>query len=345
MQFKSISVRILILFLVSLFSLSAHSINHALYYVPNADNKDAEGFIRITNTDLFGAFISIRGIDDAGNLGASSITLELESLESIQLNSDDIENGNLQKGITGAFGDGAGDWRLFVESTSELQVMSYIRTPDGFLNDMHDVAGGTPGEYDVIVPFFNPASNTNQVSRLRISNDTQVPNYVVITARDDESVSAVEPVSLVIPPSAVAEITAQDFERGMSKYDSDGKAGDGKGKWKLLITSSQQMTVMNILQAGRYISNLSGLSYDINQYDALEPSNFYSVSNVAGNFNGWSGETIVTFDDGTQWQQIESFTGTQEASFSPATFYVRMREDWFVFIEGTDQMVKVKRLL
>jgi hypothetical protein len=328
-----------------IFSQSIYAVDHALYYVPNADNEDAEGFIRITNADVFGAFITIRGVDDAGNPGNSPITVELKSLESLQLNSGDLENGNVSKGIFGSFGNGAGDWRLFIESDTELQVMSYIRTPDGFLNDMHDVVGTSPSKADVIVPFFNPASNVNQVSRLRIANETSLPNIVIITAGDDTGTSAEEPVSIVIPPFQVAEVTAQDLENGMSKLQSDGMAGNGIGKWKLVISSTGSMTVMNLLQAGRYVSNLSGLSYDINQFDNLVPSNFYQTSAVAGNFNGWSGSSIFNFTNGSQWQQIEPFTGTQEASFSPSTYYVRMKDDWFVIVEGTDQMVKVKRLL
>jgi hypothetical protein len=323
---------------------NAKAIDHALYYVPNADNEEVEGFIRVTNADTVDAFISIRGIDDEGNIGNTSLSFELSPLQTLHLNSGDIENGNRGKGLSGALGDGVGDWRLFIDSSNELHVMSYIRTPDGFLNDMHDVAELSPSKTDVLVPIFNPSSNLNQVSRLRISNDSKFTCFVMILAIDDSGIAAAEPVSIVIPPYQVAEISAQELENGMDRFSSHGKAGDGTGKWKLLVSSTNSITVMNLLQAGSYVSNLSGLSYDINQFDALNWNNFYATSTVDGNFNGWVGNNVYNFTDGSQWQQAEPFIGSQQVSDSPNSVYLKMKNDWFVWVDGTDQLVKVNRL-
>ena len=59
-------------------------------------------------------------------------------------NSNDLEQGNVGKGLTGSTGAGEGDWRLELSSDADIEVLSYIRTTDGFLTAMHDVAPVSP---------------------------------------------------------------------------------------------------------------------------------------------------------------------------------------------------------
>ena len=61
-----------------------------------------------------------------------------------------------------------GDWRLDLSSELDIDVLAYIRTTDGFLTSMHDVAPELEGEHRVAI--FNPGGNPNQVSRLRLVN-------------------------------------------------------------------------------------------------------------------------------------------------------------------------------
>ena len=58
--------------------------------------------------------------------------------------------------------DGA-NLRLTLTSTLDLLVLSYVRTPDGYLAAMYDVV---PLAADGIhrTPFFNPGSNAEQLS-------------------------------------------------------------------------------------------------------------------------------------------------------------------------------------
>ena len=337
---KSLTGAICILFFSSI--AYTQTTDHALFYVPNADNESVQGFIRITNADSISSLIQIRGIDDKGVSGENVIQLVLNPLETIHLNSNDLENTNPSKGVLLGLGDGTGDWRLLIEGSSELQVMSYIRTVDGFLNDMHDVVQGVPSELDVFVPIFNPGPNRNQISRLRISNDSEFTNRIALIANDDNGDMAEEPVTLIIPPFEVAEIDAFQLENGMDGFTSHGSAGNGKGKWKMLVTSTHEMTVMNLLQAGNYISNLSGASYDVNQIDALFPDDFYTNSFIIGNFEGWNGQTEILLEDGTKWRQIEDYSGTHTEISGAAVSYLKMKNDWFLWVEESDYPVKVE---
>ena len=41
--------------------------------------------------------------------------------------------------MSGSLGDGTGKWQLEVRSNTDIEVMSMIRTPDGFLTSVSDV--------------------------------------------------------------------------------------------------------------------------------------------------------------------------------------------------------------
>jgi len=79
-----------------------------------AGNTTQESFARVTNWGNTGGKVTVEGWDDAGAAADAPVTFNLAAGESLQFNSTDLENGNTGKGLTGAFGDGAGKWRLVV---------------------------------------------------------------------------------------------------------------------------------------------------------------------------------------------------------------------------------------
>ena len=62
-----------------------------------------------------------------------------------------------------------GDWRLDIESALALRVLAFVRTTDGFLTAMGDVLQRN-AEGLLVAQTFNPGSNANQVSKLRLVN-------------------------------------------------------------------------------------------------------------------------------------------------------------------------------
>ena len=128
--------------------------------------------------------MSIEAIDDRGT-SAGTVMLTIGSDAAGHFNSADLEQGNPSKGLSGGAGSGAGDWRLIVVVDSELEfeVLSYVRTADGFLTSMHDTAPKSDGVYEVAI--FNPGSNPNQLSRLRLINLDAEEAEVTITGVDD----------------------------------------------------------------------------------------------------------------------------------------------------------------
>jgi len=230
-----------------------------LNYVPAASNVEQQGFIRIINETSSPATATILPIDDAGNL-KQQLSVSLASYETKTLTSGDIENGNSSKGLSGAAGQGVGNWRLAISSVSTISAQGLIRSPSGFLNSMHDIAPAFLSATLHEIGMFNPAKNVNQQSKLRLSNNTEVQNSFVITGIDDAGRNAGS-VSIEVPAFATATLSSVDIEQGNKTLGLIGALGAGVGKWKLVITSTQNASVQSIMELpGGYISNISSLA-------------------------------------------------------------------------------------
>ena len=198
-------------------------------FMPAGDVQ--EGFARVINHSVRAGTARITGTDDEGE-SHGPVTLSLAARQTRHFNSGDLEAGNAGKGLSGGLGDGQGNWRLRLESDLDLEVGAYIRTADGFLSSVHDVVGRISVEDETVhrVAVFNPASNHNQVSVLRVANLGDTSVRVTIRGRDDAGQAGPDgEVSLTLPASEAQQVTAQALEAGGTGLG--GGLGDGKGKW------------------------------------------------------------------------------------------------------------------
>ena len=106
---------------------------------PSASNPARQGFARVINHSDQEGVVSIVATDDAGKR-YPPVSLLMAAGETIHFNSGDLEHGNPSKGLTGSVGPGAGNWRLELSSDLQIEALAYIRTVDGFLTSMHDLA-------------------------------------------------------------------------------------------------------------------------------------------------------------------------------------------------------------
>ena len=164
-----------------------------------------QGFVRVINHSATQDTVRIEAFDDEGTKSVP-VTLELGANAAAHFNSDDLEHGNAAKGLSSGIGAGTGEWRLRLRSTLEIEVLAYIRTTDGFLTSMHDLVPGTADGYRVAV--FNPGSNRNQVSRLRLINPGGAPATVRIEGIDDRGDSPGGSVRLEVPARGARTVTA-----------------------------------------------------------------------------------------------------------------------------------------
>ena len=223
--------------------------------VPSAsDAFRRQGFVRVVNRDDAAGTVRIDAIDEAGTR-YGPLTLEVGAHRTVHFNSADLERGNPGKGLDGATGPGEGPWRLVLTSDLDLEVLAYVRTGDGFLTSMHDLAPRSEAGHRVAI--FNPGRNTRQVSRLRLVNPGAEPAEVTIVGIDDRGESPGTPVVVSLPPGASRTLTARALESGEAP-GLRGALGTGAGKWRLVVTSDQSIQVMNLLSSPTgHLTNLS----------------------------------------------------------------------------------------
>lgn len=202
--------------------------------------------------------MTINAVDDAGQISPNGdVTFTLAAAQSIELSASDLEQGNTDLKLMGSLGIGSGRWRLNVFSTPKIKVMSYVLTSTGFLTNMSEVVVSPAARKTVWI--FNPGSNKNQASKLRVINNGSSTAAVTISGIDDAGNPGPGPdLTFNLPYESVKEITAAELENGSSEKGLAGGIGDGKGKWRLTVNSDEQITVQSLLETpAGFITNLS----------------------------------------------------------------------------------------
>ena len=230
---------------------------HTVALFPSAsDPHGRQGFVRVINRSGLAGEVSIEAWDDAGT-HRGPVTLSIDANETVHFNSEDLEVGKAEKGLSeGIDAPVKGDWRLRLSSPLDLDVLAYIRTTgDGFLTSMHDVAPRTEAGHRVVT--FNPGNNENQVSSLRLVNPGDGAAEVTIEGTDDQGASPGSEVVLSLAGGASRTLTAAELESGEGEGLSGG-LGDGTGKWRLVVTADQPVQAMSLLSTPTgHLTNLS----------------------------------------------------------------------------------------
>ena len=234
----------------------AEAKTHSLPLVLSAATPGRESFIRIANLSNRAGQVAITAIDDAGT-ASPEVILSIGALATRGFQSSDLEYGNAAKGLPEGVGAGQGDWRLELVTDVEILPLAYVRTGQGFVTSMYRLVAKTAGRHEV--PTFNPGSNTNQVSRLRLINPGDAPAAVAIIGHDDAGARAPAQgaVRLTVPAAQAIALTAQELEQGAAALT--GALGAGAGKWRLTVTSEPPVQVMSLLDS-LPTGNLANLS-------------------------------------------------------------------------------------
>ena len=242
--------------------VAAHAADsHQVPFFPSAAEAAVrQGFVRVVNHSSVAGEARITAIDDSG-ARKGPVTLAIGAKAARHFNSTDLEDGNAEKGLSGGVGAGEGAWRLAVASDLDIEVLSYVRTRDGFVTAMHGGLPATSGDgLSQQAVFFNPGSNFNQVSILRLVNDTAGAARVSVSGVDDLGASPGSTVQVSVPAGTARAFTAEQLEAGTGDGLVSGSLGDGAGKWRLFIESDQPVTAMSLLESPTgHIANLSSL--------------------------------------------------------------------------------------
>ena len=282
-------------------AMNSH-LDHQAPMFPTALDEVRQGFVRIINHSPRAGVVHIEAYDDGG-ARFGPVTLDIDADETVHFNSADLEDGNSAKGLTAGTGSGVGDWWLALSSDLDIEVLSYIRTPgDGFLTSMHDVVPAD-GNGDYRVAIFNPGSNIDQASRLRLVNAGEQAAEVTITGVDDRGATPGGDVRVSIPAGAARTLAADELESGAGLQ---GALGDGTGKWDLLVASDTPVLVMSLLQLPTgHLTNLSTAPDNVDAGTHMVPL-FPAASDLFGrqgfvrviNHSAEAGDvTVAAFDD------------------------------------------------
>ena len=223
-------------------------------FPPASDPFGRQGFARVVNRSSTAGTVTIQAHDESDH-AYEPLTLAIGARQTRHFNSDDLEGGNPDKGLTGSTGPGTGDWWLELTSALDIQVLSHIRTRhDGFLTSMHDVAPLIEGAHRVVT--LDPVSPENQ-GVLRLLNPGAVAAGVTIMATDDDGVAGTSDVQLTVAARRAVNLTSDQLESGDAAFD--GMLGDGEGRWRLSVTADQPIHVMSLINA-RQTGHLTNLS-------------------------------------------------------------------------------------
>ena len=245
--------------------------------LPVADSdRKPQGLARIINDSGEAGTVVIRGIDDTG-ASHGPIALALDAYEAVNLDSRDLEAGNASKGLPEGLGDGAGYWRLTFANELDIDTFAYVRTRDGFVASMHEVASTTRGsEGDVHhVPYFYLGTKVRG-NRSRVGSDLRLLNSgsgnvdIEIVGRDRAGAEAPKGVvRLTLPAGQACVVSAKELETGEPEAGSGrcagegfgfgGRFGDAAGVWSLSVTAAGgDVQVMSLLESpAGYLANLS----------------------------------------------------------------------------------------
>ena len=281
----------------------------AVAFMPSASDSMRQGFVRIINESGVSGGVRILAFDDGGN-AADPVEIQLGAGQSVHFNSSDLENGNANKGIEGVGPPAQGDWRLDVETALAVRVLSFVRTGDGFLTAIDRLPIfrflQNENENESVAHTFNPGSNDQSVSSLRLVNTGGGAEDVSIAGVDDQG-NAAGPVALTLAAGEARTLSALDLENGAQGLT--GTLGDGAGKWRLIVTAGQSVVGASLLKAATgHVTNLStwGVStWNVPAFAAAVPfmpsasdsmrQGFVRIINESG---ASGGVRILAFDDG-----------------------------------------------
>lgn len=219
-------------------------------------NSTRQSFLRLVNENPEPADAHIVGFDDSGRFG--TVSVRIEAREAIHLTAQELESGS--GSIVGNLCDGTGKWRFAIYSDQLLDVMSLLRTPDGFVTNLSNTVPRADTEH--LIYFFNPSSNQTRQSFLRISNLTAEVADVLINAINDDGTSG--EVRLLVEPRSSVQLNSTDLEVGNFAKGLEGALGTGSGKWRLYVSSQSTLEVMSLIRSpGGTLTNLSDVIHAV----------------------------------------------------------------------------------
>ena len=231
--------------------VAAGAHGHRVAFFNPARNGSQVSWLRLVNPGGQTAEVRIEAIDDTGASAASAVRLELPAGAARTVSARELESG--AAGLTGAFGPGAGKWRLLVSSPEPLVVMNLLSSPTGHLTNLSTSPANAEIDGSAVVhhvPLFPSAERRLRDGHqgfVRVINRSVRAGTVRIDAYDDEGTRS-GPVALEIGANAAVHFNADDLERGNRDQGLSEGIGTGTGNWRLRLRSALELEVLAYIQ-------------------------------------------------------------------------------------------------
>ena len=202
------------------------------WFASAGDAAGRQSFVRLVNRSEVAGEALVWGLDDAGaRFGPAR--LAIGAGRTAHFNSEDLERGNAAKGLTDGIGAPmAGDWRLEILSTLDLEAQTFLRAPGGPLSALHD---GLPRVGETLRAAFLPAGRERSpAGALRVSNPTGADETVMVWGFDDAGRGRLA-TGLVAPAGRAVTVSASDLERW--RLGAGRGLGRGEGNWRLELAA------------------------------------------------------------------------------------------------------------
>ena len=296
------------------FALAAQMLCAETHKVPlflAAGDSSLRSVVRVINLSDEAGPVTVTAFTDGG-VEWEGTSFRIEGNAVFAFNSDDLEYGDPDKGLTG-IGTGDGDWHLTLDSELPLTVSTYARSADGLLTEMNRTVPRDPDGIHRVMT-FNPRTAMRRVSQLRLVNPHDKPVTVTVKGIDDMGADSDGSVTVTLAANEARTLTAGQLEdRGL---------GDGAGKWRLFVTATEPITVMNLMRTiSGHLANLSSapeaeMEDDLHGFGSADTGTVIPLFTSADSFRQSFARIINRSDaPGTVIVEVTDDSGTVRGQF------------------------------
>ena len=203
-------------------------------------NARQVSLLRLANAGSEAAAVTVTGVDDAGESPGPGVSATVPAGGALTFTAAELESGDAP-GLAGSLGDGAGKWRLVVETDAPVAALSLLSSPTGHLTNLSTAPSGRGGRH--VVALFPPASDAPaRQGFVRVANRAGRAGEVEVRAWD-EAGGVYGPATLALDAGRTAHFNSGDLENGNAAKGLSNGTGAGAGDWRLELTSALDLEV------------------------------------------------------------------------------------------------------
>ena len=199
-------------------------------------DSERKSRLRLVNESDMPATVTIRGIDDSGDLGAAEVLATMPPGAAHTFSAVDLERGS--DAAEGALEDGNGAWRLTLAADQPIRAV-HLLGADAASTWAASPAAPQRNDEGLArhhIPYF-PAESAAGDGVLRFSNDGGVAGTVSVYALDRTG-KALGPAAWSIGPWEAGQLSSADLWRGNPAKGLPTGIGEGAGPLRLVLATS-----------------------------------------------------------------------------------------------------------